>query len=98
MQESMLKDMDFCHLQEIYVTNTENNRCCYKNRTRCFKTASKNVVHKATEATGEFIGNIITNKIVKSKHVPDENLKEVEEMVIPPEKREEILNKLRQVL
>ena len=37
------------------------------------KTASKKVVHKATEATGEFIGNKIANKILKPKHVIDEN-------------------------
>ena len=49
------------------------------------KTASKN---EAAEATGEFIGNKIPDKIVKP----------VEEMIIPPEKREEILNELRQVL
>ena len=29
------------------------------------KTATKNVVHKAAEATGEFIGTKISNKIVK---------------------------------
>ena len=23
--KNMLKDMDFCHLQEIYLTNIENN-------------------------------------------------------------------------
>ena len=45
------------------------------------KTVSKKVVHKATEATGEFIGNKITDavtkskddKIVKQKPVIDEN-------------------------
>ena len=24
-QENMLKDMDFCHLQEIYLTSVENS-------------------------------------------------------------------------
>ena len=24
-QDSMLKDMDFCHLEEIYLTNTKEN-------------------------------------------------------------------------
>ena len=37
-------------------------------------------------------------KIVKPKPVTDENSRDVGEMVIPPEKRQEILNKLRQVL
>ena len=35
---------------------------------------------------------------MKPKPVPDENSRNVEEMVIPPENREEILNELRQVL
>ena len=52
------------------------------------KTASsKRVAHKAAEATGEFIENKIAEKIVKLYG----------EIIIPPEKREEILNELRQV-
>ena len=62
------------------------------------KTASKNVVHKAAEATGDFIGNKIADKIVKLKLLSDKNSIDVEEIIIPPEKREEILNELRQVL
>ena len=60
------------------------------------------MVHKAAEATGKFIGNktadvvakLSDNKIVK----PDENSRNVEEMIISTEKREAILNKLKQVL
>ena len=37
-------------------------------------------------------------KIITSKTVADENLKNVEEIVIPPEIRREILNELRQEL
>ena len=58
------------------------------------KTASEKVVYK----TGEFLGNKITVKILKPEHVIDENPGNVEEIIIPPEKREELLNKLRQVL
>ena len=54
------------------------------------KTVQK-VVCKAAEATGESIGNKIANKIVKLKPVPDVNSKIVDEIVIPPEKRLEIL-------
>ena len=61
------------------------------------KTASKNIVHKAAEATVEFIEKM-TDKIVKPKYVINENSRNVEELIAPPEKREEILNKLRQVL
>ena len=62
------------------------------------KTASKKVVHKEAEATGEFIGKNIAGKIVKPKHVIDEDPRNVEEIIILPEKREEILSKLRQLL
>ena len=64
-----------------------------KKRTICFKSCYKKVADKAAEATREFIGNKITNKIAKSKPVPD-----VEEIVIPPQKREEVSNELRQLL
>ena len=62
------------------------------------KTASKNVVHKPGESLGNKIADTATksndNKIQKS----DENPRNVEEIIIPPEERHEILNKLRQVL
>ena len=51
------------------------------------KTASKKVVHKAAEAIGEFLGSTIAGKILK----PDENPQNVAEIIILPEKREEIL-------
>ena len=67
------------------------------------KTASKKVFHKTAEVTGEMIGNKIlkkknSGKIVKPKPLPAENSKNVVEINIPPEKREEILNELKQVL
>ena len=62
------------------------------------RTASKKVVYKTAEITGEFLGNKTANKTVKQKPVIDENSRNVGEIIIPPEKREEILNKLRQVL
>ena len=46
----------------------------------------------------DLIGNKIALKIVKPKSVPDENLRNVEKRVVPPEKRQEILNDLRQIL
>ena len=54
------------------------------------KTAFKKVVHKTAEATGVLIGNKIAEKIVKPKPVPDLNSRNVEEIVIPTEKREEV--------
>ena len=60
-----------------------------KKRTICFKSCYEKVADKTAEATREFIGN----KIAKSKPVPD-----AEERVVPPEKREDVSNKLRQLL
>ena len=51
-------------------------------------------VHKATEATGEFTGNKIADKIVK----PNRNPRNFKEINISPRKREEIFDELRQVL
>ena len=55
------------------------------------KTASKKVAHKTTGTTGEFIGKKITDKAVKPKPVPETNLRNIEEIVIPPEQRGKLL-------
>ena len=55
------------------------------------KTASKRVVQKTAEATGDLIGNKIADKITsigKPKEKP-------EEIYIPPEKRQQIIDDLR---
>ena len=57
------------------------------------KTSSKKVVHKACE----FIGNIISDTVTKSNKDKIVKQELVEEMIIPPKERHEILNKLRQV-
>ena len=51
------------------------------------KTASKKAVHKAAEATGEFLRNKIADKIVKPKHVIDENLRNGEDIIILSKKK-----------
>ena len=66
------------------------------------KTASKKVVHK----TDQFLGNEIVDsaakpsdeRIVRLKHIIDQNSRNVEEIIILQEKREEILNQLMQTL
>ena len=73
--------MDFCHLEEIYLANMENNYCMLLK-----------VAHKAAEATGAFTGNKIADKIVRPKSMLDMNSRNVEEIINLPEKREEILN------
>ena len=62
------------------------------------KTTSQKVVYKTAEATGELIGNKIGEKFVKPKPLPDMNSRNFEEIVIPLDKGQEILNKLKQVL
>ena len=62
----MLKDLDFCQLEEIYLTNVENNYL-----------RQKKVAHNAGEATVEFLGNKIVDKIVKPKAM----LMRIQEMV-----------------
>lgn len=46
----------------------------------------------------EFVGNKIANKIVKQKHIPDENSRNVKKIIIKSEQMEKILNELRQTL
>ena len=58
------------------------------------KTASEKVLHK----TGEVLGNKIAHAVAKSYDDKIVKTKPVEEIIIPPKKREEILNELRQVL
>ena len=58
------------------------------------KTASKGVVQKTTEATGDLIGNKIADKFTslgKSK----EKTKKVEGIYVPPEKRQQIIDDLK---
>ena len=56
------------------------------------KTASKRIVQKTAEATGDLIGNKIADKIT-SIGKPKE--KETEEIYIPLEKRQQIIDDLR---
>ena len=60
------------------------------------KTASKQVVQKTAEATGDLIGNKIADKITSlGKTKSKEKEKEEQEIYIPPEKRQQIIDDLR---
>ena len=61
------------------------------------KTGSKKVDHKAAEAKGEYIGNKISDKIVKGKPVIDENSRNIEEIVIPTEKRKKKIEQIKTI-
>ena len=61
------------------------------------KTAGKRIVQNSAEATGDLSGNKIADKITslcKSKNKEKETNEE-EEMIIPPEKTQQIVNDLR---
>ena len=60
------------------------------------KTTSKRVVQKTAEATGDLIGNKIADEITSiGKPKEKQKTKEVEEIYIPPEKRQQIIDGLR---
>ena len=60
------------------------------------KTASKRVVQKTAEATGDLIGNKIADKITSiGKSKEKEKTKKAEEIYIPPEKKQKIIDHLK---
>ena len=60
------------------------------------KTTSKRVVQKTAEATGDLIGNKIVDKITSvGKPKEKEKAKDLEEIYISPEKRQQIIDDLR---
>ena len=60
------------------------------------KTASKRIVQKATEATGDLIGNKIADKITSiGKRKEREKINKPEEIYISPEKRQQIIDDLK---
>ena len=67
-----------------------------KTRIDAAKTTSKRIVQKTAEATEDLIGNKIANKITSiGKPEEKEKSKEIEEIYIPPEKRQQLINDLR---
>ena len=60
------------------------------------KTAPKRVVKKTAEATGDLIGNKIADKITSvGKWKEKEKTKKAEEIYIPSEKRQQIIDHLK---
>ena len=65
-----------------------------------FKIAGKKVLTKSAETTGDLIGNKIADKITKSTRNKDQKeddriMEETKELIIPPEKREQIIKDLK---
>ena len=63
------------------------------------KIAGKKVLHKSAEATGEMIGNIADRITIRSRNKArkedDRIMEESQELIIPPEKREQITRDLK---
>ena len=62
------------------------------------KLNQKRVVQKTVEAAGDLIRNKMADKITsigKSKEKRKEKTKKIEEIYIPPEKRQQIIDNLR---
>ena len=57
------------------------------------KAAGKKIVKKSTKATGDLIGNKIADKIISLGNKTNET-NELEEIIIPPEKRQQIIDVL----
>ena len=86
-----VKGYGFCHLRQ-------NIKTIIWYRTRSSENCFQKVVYKADKFLGNKIADAV-NKINDDKIVkPDKNPRNVEEMIITPEKSDEILNKLRKVL
>ena len=64
------------------------------------KIADKNMLTKSAEATGDMIGNKIADRITKSSRNKEQKeedriMEETQELIIPPEKREQIIRDLK---
>ena len=64
------------------------------------KIAGKKVLTKSAEATGDLIGNKIADRIIKStrnkaQKEDDRIMEETPEILIPPEKREQMIRDLK---
>ena len=59
------------------------------------KTASKRIVQKTAEATGDLIGNKIDDKITSIDKTKEKETKKTEEIYISPEKRQQVIDDLR---
>ena len=90
--------MALCHLLEYFMINAETKLIVTATKIGidAAKTASKRVVQVTAEATEGLIGNKIADKItLGSKSKKDDKTKKVEEIYIPPEKRQQIIEGLK---
>ena len=79
--------MVFCHFQKNLVINMVKNQWILQLK---LESMLQKLLQKTAEATGDLIGNKIADTIT-SIGKP----KEIEEIYIPPEKRQQIIDDLR---
>ena len=93
----METDTVFCLLLERLEINTVKiNGTAIKTGIDAAKTTSKKVVQKTAETTGDLVGNKIADKITSiGKPKEKEKTKKAEEIYIPPEKRQQIIDDLK---
>ena len=79
------------------VNQSEYGNILKKQGSEFGKIAGKKIVQKSAKAAGDFIGSKIADKItsLKVKEKPQEEIEEEQEIVIPPKKRQQIINDLR---
>ena len=67
-----------------------------KEGSKFLKTSSQKALEKAAPAVGDYIGSKIADKITSSLRVSEnQEPEEEQERIIPPDKRQQILNGLR---
>ena len=64
-----------------------------KEGSKFLKTSGQKALEKAVPAVGDYIGSKIADKLTSK--IPREEIEEPEEIIIPPDKRQQILNNLR---
>ena len=91
MQRWPLLDVQLCTIKKfetwygLLPLARKHRKLLFDTGLDALETASIKIVHKAAQATGEFIGNKIADKIVKPKPVIDENSRNLEQIIISPE-------------
>ena len=87
------------HLNGCRILNPTDvcNICFYRKK---YHLPGKKVLHKSAEATREMIGNKVADRITKSSRnkaqkEDDRIMEETQEILIPPEKREQIIRDLK---
>ena len=83
-----VKGYGFLSFARKYSTNMGKNYWIQlQKQIRCCKSCFQKVIYKTAETTGELMGKRIAEKIVDPKPVYDESSRNVDEIIIPSEKR-----------